>query len=123
MAWHGLCCPARDLRCILPWCAASVASEALDEVTVIGEAGCDGNFGHRSVAIAQQLSGELDATPLEIPHRRHAGSGSKLADEMKAADSSHSAQFIESDMLGYVIVHVTYDRSKSLRVKRSSRIV
>jgi hypothetical protein len=34
---------------------------------------------------------------------------------MKSADSRHAAQFVESDMLSYVIVHVTYDRSKSSR--------
>src|ERR1700733_10855343 len=92
--------PAPDLRCILAWCAASVSPEALDEVTLIGEADCDGNFGHRLIAFAEQLSCELDATTLEIPHRCHTGAGSKQAAELKAVDSHHPAQFIESDMAG-----------------------
>src|SRR6202035_4601315 len=110
MSLPAAVCPVPDLRCILPWCAASVSPEALDEVTVISEADCDGNFGHRLIAFAEQLSGELDATTLKIPHRCHTGGGSKEADEMKSADSRHAAQFIESDVLSYVIVHVAHDR-------------
>jgi hypothetical protein len=100
-----------------------VSPEALDEVTLIGEADCDGNFGHRPIAFAEQLSSQLDATTLEIPHGCHTGAGSKQADETKAAGSRQATQFIESDMFSDVIVHVAHDRSKGRRVQPSYRII
>jgi hypothetical protein len=129
MAWRGTLelvpdvGPAPKLRCILAWCAASVSPEALDEVTLIGEADCDGNFGHRPIAFAEQLSSQLDATTLEMPHGCHTGAGSKQADETKAAGSRHATQFVESDMFSDLIVHVGNDRSEGRRVKPSYRIV